>query len=124
MMASAERPAASREIPFFDVAGVNVAAIDIPYASSIIANVAASGQPAYVTVTGAHGIVESFCDANIRAAHRDALMVVPDGMPLVWLGRLLGLKSIGRVYGPDLMQHMFAKAEYRQLRHFFYGSTS
>ena len=51
-------------------------------------------------------------------------MVVPDGMPLVWLGRILGYRSIGRVYGPDLMQAMFSNKEYRDLRHFFYGSNA
>ena len=50
-------------------------------------------------------------------------MAVADGMPLVWLGRLLGFKSIGRVYGPDLMEYMFSRKEFRELRHFFYGAN-
>ena len=77
----------------------------------------------YVTVTGAHGIVGSVYDDRIREAHEQAAIVVPDGMPLVWLGRLLGFGSIGRVYGPDLMAGIFSREELRQLRHYFYGGT-
>jgi N-acetylglucosaminyldiphosphoundecaprenol N-acetyl-beta-D-mannosaminyltransferase len=43
-------------------------------------------------------------------------------MPLVWLGRALGHKSMGRVYGPDLIQAIFSEQEFRELGHFFYGS--
>jgi N-acetylglucosaminyldiphosphoundecaprenol N-acetyl-beta-D-mannosaminyltransferase len=110
-------------IPRFTVGGIDVAAVDVPRACGIIAEAAVSGRPAYVTVTGAHGVVESVHDPSARQAHQGALMVVPDGMPLVWLGRLLGCESIGRVYGPDLMLAMFSNEEYRALRHFFYGSN-
>ena len=118
-----EAARASKAIPHFDIGGIDVAAIDIPRACEIIAKVAVSRRPAYVTVTGAHGIVESIHDEEIHRAHQAALMTVPDGMPLVWLGRLLGCQSIGRVYGPDLMQAMFSDKRYRELRHFFYGSS-
>ena len=72
---------------------------------------------------GRHGIVESVYDDKVREAHQQASLVVPDGMPLVWVGRLLGFSSMGRVYGPDLMAAMFSRADLRQLRHYFYGST-
>ena len=30
-------------------------------------------------------------------------MVTPDGMPIVWISRLMGHRQVERVYGPDLM---------------------
>ena len=107
----------------FSVRGTAVAAIDVDRATELIGQLAAHAHGAYVTVTGAHGIVESVYDDRIREAHENASMVVPDGMPLVWLGRLLGFQSIGRVYGPDLMASVFSRPELRKLRHYFYGST-
>jgi N-acetylglucosaminyldiphosphoundecaprenol N-acetyl-beta-D-mannosaminyltransferase len=107
----------------FRVRGIDVAAIDIASATDLIAKLATDAHGAYVTVTGAHGIVESVYSERVRDAHELAALVVPDGMPLVWLGRLLGFKSIGRVYGPDLMESVFSRSELRELRHFFYGST-
>jgi N-acetylglucosaminyldiphosphoundecaprenol N-acetyl-beta-D-mannosaminyltransferase len=108
-------------IPSFDIVGIDVAAINLSDACEAIAKAAGSRLPAYVTVTGAHGIIESVYNENVRHAHKEAFLVVPDGMPLVWLGRILGRKSIGRVRGVDLMEAMFSRKEYRNLRHYFYG---
>jgi N-acetylglucosaminyldiphosphoundecaprenol N-acetyl-beta-D-mannosaminyltransferase len=106
-----------------NVKGIDVAAIDVYRASDLIGELATATQESYVTITGAHGIVESQYNKDIFDAHRNASLVVPDGMPLVWLGRLLGFNSIGRVYGPDLMECIFSNEAYRELRHFFYGSS-
>ena len=75
----------------FSVRGINVAAIDLDQACDLIRQLATDAPGAYVTVTGAHGMVESVYDDKVREAHQQASLVVPDGMPLVWLGRLLGL---------------------------------
>jgi N-acetylglucosaminyldiphosphoundecaprenol N-acetyl-beta-D-mannosaminyltransferase len=107
----------------FSVRGTQVAAVDLARATDLIGQLATTAQGAYVTVTGAHGIVDSVHNDRTREAHQHASMVVPDGMPLVWLGRLLGFDSIGRVYGPDLMASIFLRSEFRPLRHYFYGST-
>jgi len=48
-------------------------------------------------------------------------LVVPDGMPLVWLGRRRGHHLPRRVYGPDLMLEFCEKTAGRGYRHFFYG---
>ena len=74
-------------------------------------------------MTGAHGIVEFVYDDKIREAHQKAAFAVADGMPLVWLGRVLGYRTIGRVNGPELMELIFANESYRKLRHFFYGGN-
>jgi N-acetylglucosaminyldiphosphoundecaprenol N-acetyl-beta-D-mannosaminyltransferase len=111
------------EFKTFRVRGINVAAIDVAEATDLIATLATSSRGEYVTVTGAHGIVESVYSNEILNAHQQASLVVPDGMPLVWLGRLLGFRSMGRVYGPDLMAGVFSRGDLRGLKHFFYGST-
>jgi N-acetylglucosaminyldiphosphoundecaprenol N-acetyl-beta-D-mannosaminyltransferase len=111
------------EINSFEIRGVRVAAIDVYRARDLIGTRARSARGEYVTVTGAHGVVESTYDAGIRDAHQHADIVVADGMPLVWLGRLLGFGAIGRVNGPELMELIFADATLRDLRHFFYGAN-
>lgn len=111
------------EFRTFRVHGTDVAAIDVDRASELVEQLALNARGAYVTVTGAHGIVEFVRDEKICQAHQHASIVVPDGMPLVWLGQLLGFNSIGRVYGPDLMSCIFSRKELRQLKHYFYGST-
>ncbi len=48
---------------------------------------------------------------------------LPDGMPLVWIGRRLGVALEGRVYGPDLMAATLDRGRATGVRHYFYGST-
>jgi N-acetylglucosaminyldiphosphoundecaprenol N-acetyl-beta-D-mannosaminyltransferase len=63
----------------------------------------------YVCIAGVHGVMESRRNQRLRRIiHNDAGMVTPDGMPLVWLLRLLGKRNVDRVYGPDLMRKMTA----------------
>jgi N-acetylglucosaminyldiphosphoundecaprenol N-acetyl-beta-D-mannosaminyltransferase len=107
----------------FKIRGIQVAAIDVYRARDEICARAPTAKGKYVTVTGAHGIVESAYDDTIREAHQKAEFVVADGMPLVWLGRVLGYAGIGRVNGPELMELIFANENYRKLRHFFYGGN-
>jgi N-acetylglucosaminyldiphosphoundecaprenol N-acetyl-beta-D-mannosaminyltransferase len=123
MLTEASAAAPAIEFSKFRVRGTNVAAINLEHACDLIEQLATNAPAAYVTVTGAHGIVESVYDDKVREAHQHASLVVPDGMPLVWLGRLLGFNSIGRVYGPDLMASVFSRKELRQLKHYFYGGT-
>ena len=109
------------DVPSFSIRGIRIAAIDLKRASRLISARARASHGDYVTVTGAHGIVESSDDDLVLRAHQGAFLVVPDGMPLVWLGRQLGFPTMDRVYGPDLMECIFSKPECRELRHFFYG---
>ena len=47
--------------------------------------------------------MEAQADPEMLAALRDATLVVPDGMPVVWAANLLGERLRDRVYGPELM---------------------
>lgn len=111
------------DVPRFEIKGVEVAAIDVYRARDIIGCRAPESNGEYVTVTGAHGVVEAANNRQILEAHQGASIIVADGMPLVWLGRLLGYQSIGRVNGPELMELVFARDDLRSLRHFFYGGN-
>lgn len=77
----------------------------------------------YICVTGVHGVAESLQNLRVRRAHQDASLVVPDGMPLVWIGKyLFGLRETSRIYGPDLMLSACELAQKRNYRIFLYGS--
>jgi N-acetylglucosaminyldiphosphoundecaprenol N-acetyl-beta-D-mannosaminyltransferase len=77
----------------------------------------------YIAVTGMHGIAESRADHDLRRALDSADLVVPDGMPLVWLGRWHRHPLKRRVYGPELME-TFCRETGAMYRHFFYGGGS
>jgi N-acetylglucosaminyldiphosphoundecaprenol N-acetyl-beta-D-mannosaminyltransferase len=101
----------------FPVLGVRVDAVQIPDTISILENwIAERDGCHYVAVTGMHGVSESVSALNA------ASLVVCDGMPLVWLGRLHGHPLRRRVYGPELME-TFCKTTGAKYRHFFYGGA-
>jgi len=74
----------------------------------------------YIAVTGMHGIAESRADGDLRRALDSADLVVPDGMPLVWLGRWHRHPLKRRVYGPELME-TFCRETGANYCHFFLG---
>ena len=106
-----------------NILGVGVNAIDYQQALNIIESWIHMGENNYICITGVHGIMESQRDESIRDIHNNAGLVTPDGMPLVWYGRLKGFKEISRVYGPDLMLEICGHPLFKRKKHFFYGST-
>lgn len=77
-----------------------------------------------IAVTGMHGVMEAQHDASFRKILGDADAVVPDGMPLVWLGRLRGHALSRRVYGPELMMAFCERTAAEGCRHFLYGGAA
>jgi len=104
-----------------DIRGVFVSPINMTDALDTIESWIATRSSHYVCVTGAHGVIESKSDKKLRDIHNRAGLVVPDGIPLVWLCRALGFKRTKRVYGPDLMRHLTAISAERGYRQFYYG---
>jgi len=76
----------------------------------------------FVAVTGMHGIVESQHDESFKLVLDEADLVVPDGMPLVWLARWHGHTLEHRVYGPELAER-FCSLTGAKYRHYFYGGA-
>jgi N-acetylglucosaminyldiphosphoundecaprenol N-acetyl-beta-D-mannosaminyltransferase len=106
-----------------DVLGVPVSAASLTTAIEQIDWWIREGRRSYATLTGVHGIMESVRSEEIRRAHNAAGLVLPDGMPLVWLLWRGGFKFADRVCGPDLMLALFNRSERAGYRHFLYGST-
>ncbi|HKV45913.1 MAG TPA: WecB/TagA/CpsF family glycosyltransferase [bacterium] len=107
-----------------NVLGVGVSAINMGQALAAIERWIARREAHYVCVTNIHGVIESQRDQDLRRIHNAAGLVTPDGMPLVWLGRIGGFKHMERVYGPDLMLALCERSVAKGYRHFFYGGGS
>jgi N-acetylglucosaminyldiphosphoundecaprenol N-acetyl-beta-D-mannosaminyltransferase len=103
------------------ILGVRVSAITLDSAITVIEQWIAGRTANYVCITGAHGIIESRRDETLRRIHNEAGMVTPDGMPLVFMARRLGFKSVSRVYGPDLMRRLTRISASKGYRQYYYG---
>lgn len=108
----------------FHVLGVRVHAVQIPDVVSLIERwIADRGRTRYIAVTGMHGVTEAKNNAGFRRILNEADLVVPDGMPLVWLARWQGYQLKRRVYGPELMATFCEQTCRKGYRHFLYGGA-
>jgi N-acetylglucosaminyldiphosphoundecaprenol N-acetyl-beta-D-mannosaminyltransferase len=108
----------------YEVLGTPIAGIGLDQAMTIVEQWVARGQPGYLCHANVHGIMEARRDHGLRQAYAAAGLVVADGVPLVWVGRLLGQRAVRRVYGPDFMLLLAERAAARGYRVFFYGGAS
>jgi N-acetylglucosaminyldiphosphoundecaprenol N-acetyl-beta-D-mannosaminyltransferase len=109
------------EHPSFETLGVRVHAARMDQVVAQMERWIGEGSRGHsIAATGMHGLVEAQHDPEFKKILNATDLVVPDGMPLVWLARRRGYRLPQRVYGPDLMMTFCQRAE-RKYRHFFYG---
>jgi len=106
----------------YGVLGVWIDAVDPGRAVEAIEGWIARGERGYVCVSNVHTVMEARRDESLRAIVNAAELAVPDGMPLVWVGRLRASREVRRVYGPDLTLQLCEQSARRGYRCFFYGS--
>jgi N-acetylglucosaminyldiphosphoundecaprenol N-acetyl-beta-D-mannosaminyltransferase len=111
------------EIQRVNVLGIGVSVLDQDRAREFLFDALRQHRRGYVAVTGVHGVSEAQNDPTMRDILNRALLVTPDGMPMVWMGRLQGHPSIQRVYGPDLMLNLCEHSVAQAFTHFFYGGV-
>jgi len=106
-----------------NVLGVGISVLDLSTALAAIADAVKARRKGYICVTGVHGVMEAQADPDFKAILNHAFLCTPDGMPMVWAGKLNGHPEMARVYGPDLMLDVCAWSEKSGCRHFFYGGA-
>jgi N-acetylglucosaminyldiphosphoundecaprenol N-acetyl-beta-D-mannosaminyltransferase len=118
---SAKRNLPSPRPPLANVLGVGVHAVNLAWAADLIETAVEEQRKGYVCVTGVHGVMEAQRDLHFRRALESAMLVVPDGMPTVWVGRAQGLPEMRRVFGPDLMVELSRRSARRGYTAVLYG---
>jgi N-acetylglucosaminyldiphosphoundecaprenol N-acetyl-beta-D-mannosaminyltransferase len=67
------------------------------------------------------GILTALRDPDVARTFAEADIVIPDGTPTAWVGRLQKHTSMEAVTGPALMRAIFSREEFAGYSHFFYG---
>lgn len=111
------------EIEQFKVLGVNISVLDQDRAREFLFEAVRKGERGYVTITNVYSVSEAQRDPALRDIFNHALLSTPDGMPMVWMGRLLGHGTIRRVYGPDLVLNLCDHGRSFGFSHFFFGGN-
>ncbi len=77
----------------------------------------------YIVAANVHVVMTAYWRSRYQRIINGAAIVTPDGMPLVWALRLLGVSKQTRVYGPDLMLVLCEKAAKVGIPIYLYGGT-
>lgn len=77
----------------------------------------------YVCITNVRATYIANRDPNYCRIQNNSFLTVPDGKPLEWYARIIGLKNVRKTSGPDLFNRICQISEENNFTHFFYGST-
>jgi len=77
-----------------------------------------------ISATGAHGIITSTENEDFHnILSKEFYINLPDGMPLVWIGKLKGFKEMERCYGPDFFAYLISATKHSSIKHFLCGGN-
>jgi N-acetylglucosaminyldiphosphoundecaprenol N-acetyl-beta-D-mannosaminyltransferase len=92
-------------------------------ACDLIQHWATTQTSCYIVPANVHVVMTAYWHRTYQTVLNNAALVTPDGMPLVWALRLLGIQQQPRVYGPDLMLAWCEQAAQLSLPIYLYGGT-
>ena len=77
-----------------------------------------------VFLANVHMIMEAYWNQNFARVLQGSDLVSPDGMPLVWMLRCLGIYNQNRVAGMDVFLNLCELAQHNKVGVFFVGSQT
>ena len=109
-------------INYFNVGKVKIVVTNPKEAETRITKAALEGVTNYICVSNMRTVVLAQTDKDYCCVMNEAMMCIPDGMPLTWLARLWGLNNVQRTDGPSLFVSILSKSD-SGLKHFLLGDT-
>jgi N-acetylglucosaminyldiphosphoundecaprenol N-acetyl-beta-D-mannosaminyltransferase len=108
-------------LPMCDVIGSPVTALPFETQMDLIAAWAKRRLSRTVCVANAHMLVEAHWNAAFAAVLRKADLVTSDGMPIVWMMKLLGISTQNRIAGMEILLALCRLSIQSDLKVFFLG---
>lgn len=106
------------------ILGVNVAVINMQMLVDYIIDNIKILYGKYICVSNVHTVVTAYENKEYQNVQNGAVLVIPDGGPLSFVGRRRGYRKMERTTGPDFMGEIFKISNKYGYRHYFYGSTN
>jgi N-acetylglucosaminyldiphosphoundecaprenol N-acetyl-beta-D-mannosaminyltransferase len=124
------RPATGR-VPDLDdftrdvycILGLPIDAIELPEALRRIEATVAAARPFLISTVNVNFLVNSAVNTEFHNSVLLSDLCPADGMPLVWIARLLGIPIKHRVAGSDIFDALTATARSTPLKVFLFGGT-
>lgn len=110
--------------PTLELFGLRLSAVSLEQAVELLLRDAESRTCGLVVTPNVDHVVLIEKDERLRAVYQNARWLFADGMPIVWLSRLLGREGLpARVTGADLFVELCAGAAEKKMRVFLLGAA-
>lgn len=109
-------------LPTKTILGSPITAMPFKQQIAVIMAWAKERQPRFVCVANVHMLVEARLKKEFSEVLKQADLVTPDGMPLVWMLKCLGSLRQNRVAGMELFLELCKNAEQSEISIFLLGS--
>jgi N-acetylglucosaminyldiphosphoundecaprenol N-acetyl-beta-D-mannosaminyltransferase len=103
------------------LAGLPFDAVDIPEALAILADAARNQTRCFLSTPNLNFLIASRKDSEFRNSVIHSDLVVADGMPLVWLAKLLRIPVRVRVAGSSLFEAMHEQDSSNPISVYLFG---
>jgi len=107
-----------------NLCGVAVDRLGMPAVVARIHSAVSAREALAISMVNVAKVVTMRRDAGLRARVESSDLILADGLPLVWLSRVIGDPLPERVAGIDLMHEIFKLADRHGLRVYFLGARS
>lgn len=121
-MIMAEEISVTEEIPVENVIGVPVSALSLKKQIDKMIEWAKARKSRSVCIANVHMLIEAHRNPQFEQVLREADLVAPDGMPLVWMLKLLGVRGQDRVAGLDVLAGLCEASSQEGVSIYFVGS--
>jgi N-acetylglucosaminyldiphosphoundecaprenol N-acetyl-beta-D-mannosaminyltransferase len=123
LTSAAEQPRAhpGAEVHRREILGIPIAMLDYERAMDVMDRMVEEGHRGWVCAAAVHSVMVAQDDPLMKQALTDAVITVPDGMPIVWAANTLGEHLPNRVYGPELMRRYCNRSVQEGHRVWLYG---
>jgi N-acetylglucosaminyldiphosphoundecaprenol N-acetyl-beta-D-mannosaminyltransferase len=129
-VADGARPAIADALAIDDLArdvycvlGMPIDAIDMATALARIEAAADAARPFLISTCNLNFLAQSLSDAAFRESVHMSDLATADGMPVLWLARLMGVPLKARIAGSDMFEALASRRTWRrQLKVFLFGA--
>ena len=112
----------SREV--YCILGIPIDAVEMPFVLHSIDRAAKSPSPFLISTPNLNFLVNSQSDPEFRESLLQSDLCPADGMPIIWIARLLGLPVRKRIAGSDIFEALKTRSNaVRPLTIFLFGGT-
>ncbi|WP_009632917.1 WecB/TagA/CpsF family glycosyltransferase [Synechocystis sp. PCC 7509] len=108
--------------PIVNLLGSPVTALSFDTQIKTILEWASNYESRFICVANVHMLMEAYWKSEFSLILKKADMVAPDGMPLVWMMKLMGIRQQNRVAGMDVLMELCRLATKQNISIFFLGS--